>query len=290
MVARSPPSSIWAEPMLGVHPEATVATKMPAAVPAVASLALASRLCAEPRPAIVLGVSTGFAWCEFEDHVVLLASPGAVRFPNAILAAGGWDTLEPGDRIEIGSNAVLGGRLDWRVVRWWDPRPPTVKAERSAVFAQVASVARQAAPHELAIEGALAACDQDGVIGAALGMLGAGGGLTPDADDVLIGALATYRHVAASLGHPEGEAFIDDVADQLLWLAQRRTTLLSATLLRHACAGEVPDPLADLMLAVTGLGNASVALERCFALGGSSGRAMACGVVAGGRAACRVSS
>ena len=276
--------------MRGVLPETIDASATLPAVPAVASLGLRSWLYAAPRPAVVLGASTRFAWCALDDAVVLLSSPDAVRFPNAILADGGWEVLETGDRIQIGSGAVLGGQRDWWVVRWWDPSPPHIEADRSDVMARLASVARRGAPREFAIEVALRSRDRGGVLAAALGMLGAGGGLTPEADDVLIGALATYRHVTASLGHPEGGAFVDDVAQELLSLARRKTTLLSATLLHHACAGEVPDPLADLMLAVTGLGSASAALERCFALGGSSGRAMVRGVVAGARAACGASS
>lgn len=289
MEARSQPSSTWAEAMLGAFPERSHASTTSAQAPAAASLGLASWLCADPRPAVVLGTSTRFAWCALEDEVVLLGSPGAVRFPNSVLADGAWGALEPGDPVLIGSGAVRGAGFDWRAVRWWDPRPTPIESELSDVMAQVESLARRVAPRPLGVETVLASRDRNGVIEVAAEMLGAGNGLTPEADDVLIGALATYRHVAASLGRPKAGEFICDVADGLIPMARRRTTLLSATLLNHACAGEVPDPLADLMLAVTGMGSTSAALQRCLAIGGSSGRAMARGVVVGARAACGVS-
>jgi hypothetical protein len=82
----------------------------------------------------------------------------------------------------------------------------------------------------------------------------------------------------------------DGLADDLLAIASGRTTLLSVTLLRHALAGEVPDPVADLMRSVTGRGVVSAAVRSCLSLGGSSGRAMAHGVVSGARAGCEVAA
>ena len=276
--------------MLGAPPDTADTSAPSPGVPALASYGLKSWLRAEPQPAIVMGTSTRFAWCALEDEVILLASPGAVRFPNAILAGDGWDVLEPGERILIGSGALLGERFDWRVVRWWDPRVRPIGAKRSDVMAQVSSMSRHVAPSASRLEGALASGDRNGVIDAALGMLGAGGGLTPEGDDALIGAFAAYRHVTSSLGYLEGRRFIDDAATEILSVAARRTTLLSVTLLRHACAGEVPDPVADLLRAVTGIGSTSAAIEQCVDLGGSSGRAMAEGVVSGARAGCGMSS
>ena len=259
-------------------------------VPAAASLGLTSWLRAEPRPAVVMGTSTRAVWCALEDEVILLASPSAVRFPNAILGDNGWDTLEPGEQILAGSGGLIGGRCDWRVVRWWDPGVKPIEAERSDVMVHVSTAARRVAPCTPDLEAALASGDRNGLVEVAFGLLGAGGGLTPEGDDALVGALAAYRHVMSSLGHPEGQALIDDAAAEILSVGAGRTTLLSLTLLRHACAGEVPDPVADLMRAVTGRGSTSAAIERCVGLGGSSGRAMASGVVSGARGAWKASS
>jgi hypothetical protein len=83
---------------------------------------------------------------------------------------------------------------------------------------------------------------------------------------------------------------IDDLSDELLTMASVSTTMLSRTLLRHALAGEAPEPVADLMTALTGRGSVEDGLERCLALGDSSGRALAHGVASGSRAACEAAS
>jgi hypothetical protein len=151
-----------------------------------------------------MGSSARFAWCAIEDEVVLLASRGAVRFPNAILVSGGWETLEPGERIQIGSGGVLGRRVDWRIVRWWDSSVSPIESDRREVLVRVLAAARRISAPASDLEAALGSCDRDAVIDAASDMLGAGSGLTPEEDDRLIGAIAGYRHVTASLGHPEG--------------------------------------------------------------------------------------
>jgi hypothetical protein len=121
-------------------------------------------------------------------------------------------------------------------------------------------------------------------------MIGAGPGLTPEGDDWLIGALGAFRHVTLSVGNPTGRRMIDDLSEELLTMASASTTLLSRTLLRHALAGEAPDPVADLMTALTGRGSVEDGLERCLGLGDSSGRALAHGVASGSRAACEAAS
>jgi hypothetical protein len=140
----------------------------------------------------------------------------------------------------------------------------------------------------LDLESALASGDGTGVLDAARGMLGAGRGLTPEGDDWVIGALGAYRHVTLSVGDPAGRRMIDDLAEEMLTMASASTTLLSRTLLRHALAGEAPDPVADLMTALTGRGSLEDGLERCLGLGDSSGQALAEGVMCGARAACEV--
>lgn len=68
-------------------------------------------------------------------------------------------------------------------------------------------------------------------------MAGLGDGLTPAGDDILIGyvaGLALFRHS-------------EDLARHIAERAARRTTALSATLLRHAARGEVPEPVHALV-------------------------------------------
>lgn len=68
-------------------------------------------------------------------------------------------------------------------------------------------------------------------------LAGLGEGLTPAGDDILIGytaGLVLFRHSP-------------DVARHIAERAARRTTALSATLLRHAARGEVPEPVHALV-------------------------------------------
>ena len=101
-------------------------------------------------------------------------------------------------------------------------------------------------------------------------LIGRGGGLTPEGDD-LVGGVAA---VVASLPWPGAlrEEWLGAlVGDDL----RRRTTALSATLLELAVAGMGPEPLQAL------LAGDACALARLKALGHSTGRAIARGAAVG---------
>lgn len=260
-------------------------------MPALASLGLSPWLDAAARSATVMGTSTRFAWCALDDEVVMLSASDAVRFPNAILARSGWERLQPGEQVLIGSQAVIGPALEWRIVRWWDPGMAPVGADPTEVEARVSRLARRVASQPgSGLEAALAAGGRTGIVDAASDLLGAGRGLTPEGDDRLIGAFAAFRHVTASLGRPQLTESLDRLAREVLAVGSRATTRLSVTLLRHALAGQAPEPVADLIRALTGAGNLSEATERCLALGASSGEALAHGVLCGARAGCEAAA
>jgi hypothetical protein len=109
---------------------------------------------------------------------------------------------------------------------------------------------------------------RDPSLAAAVGarLIGRGGGLTPEGDDVVCGLAA----VVAVAGW--------DDASREAWLAaligvdlRRRTTALSATLLELAVAGMGPEPLQAW------LAGDSAARSRLVAIGHSTGRAIARG-------------
>ena len=110
--------------------------------------------------------------------------------------------------------------------------------------------------------------DRAGLVGRRL--IGRGGGLTPEGDDLLAGAAA----VVASSPWPSAlrEAWLAALIGSDL---RRRTTALSATLLELAVAGMGPRPLQALLA-----GDAD-ALVRLEALGHSTGRAYARGAAVG---------
>ena len=110
--------------------------------------------------------------------------------------------------------------------------------------------------------------DRAAVVGARL--IGRGGGLTPEGDDLVAGVAAV---VAAS---PWRGALREAWLGALLGAdLRRRTTALSATLLELAVRGMGPEPLQALLA-----GDAS-ALARLEALGHSTGRAIARGAAVG---------
>ena len=110
--------------------------------------------------------------------------------------------------------------------------------------------------------------DRAAAVGARL--IGRGGGLTPEGDDLVAGAAA----VVASLDWPEAsrEAWLGALVGRDL---RARTTALSATLLELAVLGMGPRPLQALLA-----GDES-ALPRLVALGHSTGRAYARGAAVG---------
>ena len=113
---------------------------------------------------------------------------------------------------------------------------------------------------------------RDPALAAAVGaqLIGRGGGLTPEGDDVVVGAAA----VVASSPWPLAlrEAWLGALIGSDL---RSSTTALSATLLELAVAGVGPEPLQAL------LAGDDRALARLVALGHSTGRAIARGAAVG---------
>ena len=106
--------------------------------------------------------------------------------------------------------------------------------------------------------------------------VGEGPGLTPYADDVLVGTLVTLL----AAGHPVAASLAADVAAAPL---ERLTTAASAGLLRQAARGVCLDELAAVLAAYAGEGGdrtavVDVAERRLLAVGHSSGRGLLRGV------------
>lgn len=114
-----------------------------------------------------------------------------------------------GDAIRIGEGRIEGPGVRILPGPTWDPVPHVALRPPSR---------RDLAPHHRALAGL-------------------GEGLTPAGDDVLIGyvaGLALFRRWP-------------DMAHHVAESAARRTSALSATLLRHAALGEVPEPVHALL-------------------------------------------
>lgn len=241
------------------------------------------------RAARVLGTSRLATWLDVEDRVLVIANPGAVRLPNAVSIPEG---LSVSRFVRVGDGRVgVEGRRTIDAVRWWDPVPVLSRVDRLALREAMSSATGWLPPfHRSTLSTALAARDSEGVLAAADALLGRGLGLTPEGDDVLAAALASYRHIGAALADDSAPGTVDAIAERLIVTAETRTTSLSASLLRHAVAGAVAEPVAALLRALTGRGDVGVALQRLSNVGHSSGRALADGVLLGAAAAARFES
>jgi hypothetical protein len=122
--------------------------------------------------------------------------------------------------------------------------------------------------------------------------LGSGPGLTPYQDDVVSGALAAMTLLGEALGEALGgatamrtRALVRDVGAVVCPVAWQRTTTLSASLLRHAVAGEVAMPVGRVLRALVGDGDLVPATDALLRVGHSSGLGLTKGVLMGAHGA-----
>jgi uncharacterized protein DUF2877 len=188
--------------------------------------------------------------------VIAVLGRDAVRLPCGLAVPAAKLDL-PGD-VVVGSGALRFGRV---TIRPWHVVSPLV--------------GRRPAPLRTQVRAAQAAVDPVDVTSPRQ-LLGRGPGLTPQGDDVLAGYLAG----AAAYGIPA-----DDVRALVDGEAASRTTTLSAALLRHAAVGEAIPQVSGLLDALAGSRPLDPALAELFAVGHTSGAALASGVVAAALAA-----
>ncbi len=143
-------------------------------------------------------------------------------------------------------------RLDGKrlpVRRWWRPAKPRLPALRRRLRDDVVSQT----------------CRQW------RSSLGRGEGLTPYADDVLCGTLATMQ----AAGHPQAGPLAREIAAAPL---EELTTAASAGLLRQAAAGWCLDEVAAVLTAHTTRGGLTAALACLEQIGHSSGSGLSEGI------------
>jgi hypothetical protein len=143
----------------------------------------------------------------------------------------------------------------------WDPRVAWPRGELVGAPDEILPGARD---EVVALAAAVRARDPAAAAAAGARLIGRGGGLTPEGDDLVAGVAA----VVAAGPWPDKEAWLHAlVGDDL----RRRTTALSATLLELAAQGMGPEPLQAW------LAGDAAALARLTAIGHSTGRAIAAG-------------
>jgi len=193
--------------------------------------------------------------------LIALLTRTAVRLPCGLAM--------PDERLELPAGEVLIGAGAVRV------GPAEIRAGRVVSL----RVARRGAPWPEPLRRTSAVVGRTDVDE---GLLGRGAGLTPEGDDVLAG----YLVGAVAYGLPA-----DDLRAFVHAQASRRTTTLSAALLRHAAAGEAIPQVAGLLDALGGRRPLDRALAELVAVGHTSGAALARGVLAAaGEASARMAA
>jgi hypothetical protein len=154
------------------------------------------------------GVGLGLGYVDFDGYVLALTRPGRPRLPNGVECE---LDVQPGERCLLGrGRLVVGGRVLLPGPPW-DPVP----------------VVAHLPPHR----------PGRGFRPAVERLAGRGEGLTPSGDDLLAGYAAGLTLFLGRFAE----------ATALAEAAAPRTTHLSATLLRHAARGELPEPAHALL-------------------------------------------
>ncbi|MFH1329661.1 MAG: DUF2877 domain-containing protein [Actinomycetota bacterium] len=263
----------------------SAATARVTVVPVAASDALRPSLAGVPRAGTVLGAGERTAWARLGNEVLVIQAAGGVRMPNGVelpsSAASLLGSLSGDEAFFVEEYGLGLGDWSLRVGNWWEPRPVLPRADRAALREEVAAVRDGFAPvDDQGLGAALADGDPQAVTAVGQCLIGNGPGLTPLGDDVLAGALAAALLLGKAVGSRRLYRVVAGVAPPLCALARDRTTALAATLLRHACRGEVDDASAALLRALCGRGDPGTALDRVLAVGHSSGTGLATGILA----------
>lgn len=273
--------------------------------PAAASTAVAPLITAPAQPAEVIVDFPVAKYLQVNGAVVALVSPDAVRLPNALVChelppVADGDHVRPhgnGGWVMVGDGCIQLGRARVTVGRWWDPVPrlPAV-ADPSALARAVDSMRSRLPgwpePGEPAVEqlttgretliSALAreATSEE----AADQLVGLGAGLTPAGDDLLAGAVAGLVIFGRAMDNREALDLAKHLAAAVDERAAR-TTVLAADLARHAVTGAVAEPVAAVCRALAGRDPLEPVLDRLLAVGHTSGRDLAEGLLVGTTAA-----
>ena len=260
-------------------------TAFPWAQTAVASTTIADLLAAAPQEAQLLGASRFALYLGLDASrggvtVIAVLAPDAVRLPLGLVIAGRLPDHIPSKTASVGGGEVSVGPLAIRATRWFDPRPrleepfQVDRIDAAAGFLDGLPADAHGLPDEPLDTIATSLINGDPT--PALRVIGRGPGLTPAGDDVVAGALAAIA-LRRRLPRSATEAVLAHAASA--------TTSLSSSLLCCAAAGQVVPQAARFLAALCGTAPLDSALDDLRAVGGTSGTALAIGLVAGARAA-----
>ena len=277
----------------------------PPATPAtgVASLAVRDVLRGPRQRGKVLAVlphaiCLAFGDAAAEPRVIAVAPPEALRWPNAVVTTGPVQARTAAE-CWAGEDRVVACGLDIRVVRWWDPCPVFGPLARARLDHGCSALARLCAAAEITPgldeadgPGRLAACcasgDLAGAVEAVEQLVGLGPGLVPSGDSVVSGMLLALRLLGGAISGGTRAVWLADwLSASATGYAEQRTTALAASLLHCAASGQAGGEASAVLLGMAGQEPLEPAAARL--LGGAQGADLAWGLVAGGRAALRLS-
>jgi len=277
----------------------------PPATPAtgVASLAVRDVLRGPRQRGKVLAVlphaiCLAFGDAAAEPRVIAVAPPEALRWPNAVVTTGPVQARTAAE-CWAGEDRVVACGLDIRVVRWWDPCPVFGPLSRARLDHGCSALARLCAAAEITPgldeadgPGRLAACcasgDLAGAVEAVEQLVGLGPGLVPSGDSVVSGMLLALRLLGGAISGGTRAVWLADwLSASATGYAEQRTTALAASLLHCAASGQAGGEASAVLLGMAGQEPLEPAAARL--LGGAQGADLAWGLVAGGRAALRLS-
>ena len=273
-----------------------------------------------PSPIIaqVLGSSRRGAWLAVPRpggsiDVLVVTARGGARLPNGIeLVTPTMPGLESGDRVTLGDGGLEFAGHRVVISRWWNPRPVLAAIDPRGLALALDGeddllCLRSEVPAAAveAVAAALHSHDVTDLVRAAGAVLGRGPGLTPECDDFLSGVIAAHHLLGQACDDHGAMSLIADARAPLMALAGRQTTALSAALLDHAFAGEVPHAAGEVLRALARCASSSrrrgdgarspvsspsgdLPLRALTGLGHSSGRAWAHGIAVAARALVRV--
>lgn len=235
--------------------------------------------------------------------VVAVVAHGAVVHPHAVvLGPGAGDRplrgLDRNDEVVVADRSLVLPGGDVEVTRWWSPRPALGYLDgpelsfasdrlRDLVSERAPALPAREADRLRALTDALIGAEEVSAMRAARRLLGLGEGATPTGDDLLAGLFSAIVLFGAAVDDPALERrarLADAVGDAVVVASQTSTTALSAALLRHAVRGEVCRPAGRLLVALARRVESRElhdAFRHLLEVGSSSGRDLACGILAG---------
>ena len=233
-----------------------------------ASIWVLGRVAGPRRKGRVLHVGDSAVYLELEGSCLAVLGARAVQVPCGIRTeVPALPPVEAGAEVLVEDGSVVLPGLEVMVTNIVDTTVPVLSAATATWGGQLLEELLADRLDEIRAqlpEGPLAALTE-GDAGSVAELLGLGPGLTPLADDVLCGWLAT----AVASRHPA----LPDVRSAVGLAAAERTTSLSATLLACAARGEGVPQFRSLLVGVNQQNRAVVeqAVELMLQVGESSG-------------------